>query len=38
VGTCSITAVLSDGRVAQKKIEVPPEGAFVTLSEAEFEG
>jgi hypothetical protein len=38
VGSCSITAVLSDGRVAQKKIEVPQEGVFVTLTEAEFDG
>jgi len=37
VGMHTVSAVLSDSRVAQKKIEVGPSGALVTLDEGEFE-
>ncbi|HVR73307.1 MAG TPA: VCBS repeat-containing protein [Planctomycetota bacterium] len=37
VGTHTVSAVLSDSRVAQKKVDVGPSGAFVTLAEGEFE-
>ncbi len=36
VGRCKVSAVLSDGRVAQKTVLVKPDGMMLTLRESEF--